>query len=173
MLLNLDRSFKVELTWLQNGAYETLATKLDEAVLACFPKDGVPITTQQCETKLQQIKEGLMYKCASRQSQSVVDTMRGVLAKMAQGFSPAESIKTGGGVYSQIWSSLPLFVRYKSRTTEEELSGAAALKAKFDDLVQMLSAENRNAQLHELDQFKAIKPCSCNHFFYFLLLVLL
>jgi len=155
MLLNLDRSFKIELAWLAGGAYQALAGVVDARILACFPTKEAAVTMAQCKARLGSLKEDMLYKMASRQSQSAVDSMASVVAKMASGMAPAESLKTAGGVFTSAWGRLPYFARYTQVGSPEKV-GVEALTAKFADLQKVLDKEKRPAQLFELDQFKAL-----------------
>ena len=52
VLLNLDRSFKVELAWLQDGAYKALGIAIKGQIVKCFATKGRAVTLAQCEARL-------------------------------------------------------------------------------------------------------------------------
>jgi hypothetical protein len=155
MLLNLDRSFKIELAWLAAGAYQALSGVVDAKIMACFPTKEAAVTMAQCRARLAALKEDMLYKMASRQSQSAVDSMASVIAKMASGMAPPESFKTAGGIFTMTWGLMPYFARY-TQVGGPDITGSEALTAKFTDLQKLLKKEKRPAQLFELDQFKAL-----------------
>ena len=159
VLLNLDRSFKVELAWLQDGAYKALGIAIKEQIVKCFATKDKAVTLAQCEARLGSLQEKQMYKVAARESQSAVDSIKAVVNKMSRGLVPAESIKTAGGVFTQVWQLLPFFVRHPTTMTEE-VTGEQALLRKLELLKRTLHKQERHAQLHELDQFKAL---ACVH----------
>jgi hypothetical protein len=159
VLLNLDRSFKIELAWLQDGAYKALGVAIKEEILKCFPSKDKAVTLSQTEAKLGSLQDTKMYTVASRESQSAVDSIKAVVHKMGKGWAPAESIKTAGGVFTQVWEKLPFFVRHPV-TMKEEVTGEQALLRKLELLKRELAKQERPAQLHELDQFKAL---ACVH----------
>ena len=115
------------------------------------------MTLAQCEARLGSLQEKQMYKIAARESQSAVDSAKAVVNKMSRGLAPAESIKTAGGVFTQVM--LPFFVRHPT-TMNEEITGEQALLRKLELLKRQLDKQSRPAQLHELDQFKAL---ACVH----------
>ena len=88
MLLNLDRSFKIELAWLASGAYQALAGVVNSSILKCLPNIDSHVTLAQSRAKLLNLKEDMLYKMASRQSQSAVDSMASVVSKMLVGVPP-------------------------------------------------------------------------------------
>ena len=153
MLLNLDRSFKIELSWLASGAYEAVAGAVDSKILASFPNKAAAVTMAQAKARLSTIKEDLLYKVASRQSQSAVDSMISVLSKMASGMPPPESIKTAGGVFTKCWQLMPHFIRHQAGS--ETFTGGEAIKMRFAELQKLLKKDKRPAQLHELELYKA------------------
>ena len=87
-LLNLDRSFKIELAWLASGAYQALAGVVNSSILKCLPNIDSHVTLAQSRAKLLNLKEDMLYKMASRQSQSAVDSMASVVSKMLVGVPP-------------------------------------------------------------------------------------
>ena len=88
MLLHLDRSFKIELAWLACGAYQALAGVVNDSILRCLPNFDSYVTLAQSRTKLLNLKEDMLYKMASRQSQSAVVSMASVVSKMLVGVPP-------------------------------------------------------------------------------------
>ena len=155
MLLNLDRSFKIELAWLASGAYQALAGAVNSSILKCLPNIDSHVTLAQSRAKLLNLKEDMLYKMASRQSQSAVDSMASVVSKMLVGMPPhPESFKTAGGVFTSAWALFPHFVKHPVKG-EDDLTGTEALVSKFGDLQKLLKKEKRPAQLYELDIFKA------------------
>ena len=88
MLLDLDRSFKIELAWLAFGAYQALAGEVNSSILRCLPKVDSYVTPAQSRTKLLNLKEDMLYKMAPRQSQSAVDSTASVVSKMLVGMPP-------------------------------------------------------------------------------------
>jgi hypothetical protein len=62
-LLNLDRTFRIELQFLAAGAYEALALKIDEKILDCFPTKERAITLQQSEKLLRALRQDAMCVC--------------------------------------------------------------------------------------------------------------
>jgi hypothetical protein len=159
MLPNLGRTFKIELAWLHNGAYQALGIAIKEKIVECLPTKDKAVTLAQAEARLATLQDTTMYKVGSRESQSQVDSIKAVVNKMGKGIAPAESIKTAGSVFTQVWSRLPFFVRHPV-TMNEEVTGEQALLRKLELLKKNLQAEGRPAQLHELDQFKAF---ACVH----------
>jgi len=155
VLLNLDRSFKIELAWLQDGAYKALGVAIKDEILKCFPTKDKAVTLSQAEAKLGSLAETKMFKVAPRESQGAVDSIKAMLRKMSKGWAPAESIKTAGGVFTQVWDRLPFFVRHPA-TMKEEFTGEQALLRKLELLKRDLAKQERPAQLHELDTFKAL-----------------
>jgi hypothetical protein len=154
-LLNLDRTFKIELAWLAGDAYAALATRMEELTMLCFPTEKVATSLAQCEKRLKALKETTMFKCSSRPSQSACDALRGVVAKMVAGSPPADSMKTGGGIYTKAWDRFQYFVRQET-SKGVMVFGEQALELRLADLQAKLKAEERPAKLHELDIFKAM-----------------
>ena len=159
VLLNLDRSFKIELAWLQDGAYQALGISVREKILACPPTKEKAVTLSQAGARLAGLQDTMMYKVSARESQSQVDSIRAAVHKMSKGLAPAESIKTAGGIFTQVWNRLPFFVRHPMTMTEE-VTGEQALCRKLELLKRLLHKEERHAQLQELDMFKAL---ACVH----------
>jgi hypothetical protein len=155
VLLNLDRSFKVELAWLQDGAYKALGIAIKDEIVKCLPTQDKAVTLAQCEARLGSLQGQQMYKVAARESQSAVDSIKAIVNKMSRGLAPPESVKTAGGVFTQVWSHLPFFVRHPATMTEE-FTGEQALLRKLELLKRDLAKQERPAQLHELDTFKAL-----------------
>lgn len=158
-MLDLDRSFKVELAWLQDGAYKALGIAIKEQIVKCFATKDKAVTPAQCEARLGSLQEKQMYKVAARESQSAVDSIKAVVNKMSRCLAPAGSIKTAGGVFTQVWSLLPFCVRHPT-TMNEEVTGEQALLRKLELFKRQLIKQERPAQLHELGQFKAL---ACVH----------
>lgn len=157
MLLNLDSSFRIELAWVAGGAHRALEEAIHKKVIACFPNKEITVSLAQCEARLHALTNSTMYKCATRASQSAVQTIRSVIGKMTRGISPAESIKTGGGLFSQVWTHMQFFVKHTPSSGSkkgQELHGQDALCAKLQELEAIVAKESRTAQLHELDVFK-------------------
>ena len=127
--------------------------------MLCFATKDKAVTMAQCEARLGSLQQKQMYKVASRESQSAVDSIKAVVNKMSRGLAPAESIKTAGGVFTQVWGLLPFFVRHPTTMTDE-VTGEQALLRKLELLKRQLDKQDRPAQLHELDQFKAL---ACVH----------
>jgi hypothetical protein len=158
MLLNLDRSFKIELAWVAQGAHRALEEAIHKKVVACFPTKDITISLAQCEARLSALMSSTMYKCATRASQSAVQTIRSVVGKMTRGIAPAESIKTGGGLFSQVWTHMQFFIKHTPSSGSkkgQELHGQDALCAKLQALEAIIAKESRAAQLFELEVFKA------------------
>ena len=59
-LLNLDRTFRIELQFLAAGAYEALGAKIEDKILECFPNEEKAITMQQCEKLLRALRKDAM-----------------------------------------------------------------------------------------------------------------
>ena len=145
MLLNLDRSFKIELAWLASGAYQAVAAAVDSRILKCFPNKDAAVTLAQSRARLLDLKDDMLYKMASRQSQSAVDSMASVVSKMVVGMAPPESFKTAGGIFTKTWGLMPHFAR-QHRQGEADLTGGDALVAKFGDLQKLLKKAAMQAQ---------------------------
>ena len=60
VLLNLDRSFKVELAWLQDGAYKALGMAIKQKIVKCFATKDKAVTLAQCEARLGSLQEKQM-----------------------------------------------------------------------------------------------------------------
>jgi len=103
-LLNLDRTFRIELQFLQEDAPNLLYEKINEGILAAFPTETKAVTLIQTQAALVKLRESEMCKLSSRASQSAVDAMTKMIAKMSSGSAPPESVKTGGEVFSSAWN---------------------------------------------------------------------
>jgi hypothetical protein len=154
-LLNLDRTFRIELQFLAGEAYEALSKRIDEKILACFPTESKAISLQQCEKLLRGLRDSVMCKTASRASQSTVDTFVKIINKMLLGSAPCETMKTGGHVYTSAWSKIKYFLREDSPSGDGQVFGTEALEIQFERLQEKLKSESRAAKLFELDVFKA------------------
>ena len=136
-------------------AYAAIAFKLEDKIAECFPTAERAVSLAQSASRLNAIRDGSMYKCASRASQSTLDAIRMTIAKMSQGTPPTHSFKTAGGLYTKIWARMPFFFREQG-ADNKIVTGELALKAKFTNLEATLAKENRHARLWELDVFKAM-----------------
>jgi len=136
-------------------AYTAIAYKLEDQIMSCFPTAEREVTLVQATSRLNALREGSMYKCASRESQSMLDAIRMTIAKMSQSTPPTASFKTAGGLYTKLWARMPFFVREQG-PDKTIVTGELALKVKFGNLEAMLKKEKRHARLWELDTFKAM-----------------
>ena len=152
-LLNLDRTFRIELQFLANEAVQLLSDKVDERIVECFPTELKAVTLPQCEKQLKALRETHMVKLCSRASQSSVDAMLKIVGKMVAGSPPADSMRTGGQVFSQAWVRLAFFVRHEASGVC--VFGEKALELQLADLEAKIEKEKRVAKLFELDVFKA------------------
>jgi hypothetical protein len=152
VLLNLDPSFKVELSWLQDGAYQALGLAIEQKIVECLPTKTVASTLSQTDAKLQALSVSQMVKLASRESQSSLQAVKMIIAKMNAGAAPADSIKVAGGLYSKLWTHLEYFVSYTGKTTT--IYGGSALKAKLSALQGLLKSRQTPVQLNELTVFQ-------------------
>ena len=105
-LLNLDRTFRIELQFLVENAAPLLAKTIDNKILDCFPTADRAITLKQTMDKLNALAHTQMCKMSSRASQSHVSAMTGLIGKMVGGAPPPDSVKTGGTVFAQAWTRL-------------------------------------------------------------------
>jgi len=154
MRITYHHAYQVELAYLMGDAYTAIAFKLEDQIVASFPTAEREVTMAQVTSRLNTIRDGSMYKCASRESQSSLDAVRMTIAKMSQSIPPTDSFKTAGGLYTKIWARLPMFVR---ETVDDEIfTGEKALQCKFDKLEATMKHEKRHARLWELDIFKAM-----------------
>jgi len=103
-LLNLDRTFRIEMQFLMEDAPNLLQRKINEQILAAFPSEAKAVTLLQTQAALVKLRESDMCKLGSRCSQSAVDAMAKMIGKMASGSAPPESVKTGGEVFSAAWT---------------------------------------------------------------------
>ena len=159
-LLNLDRTFKIELAWLAGDAYSALGKRMDELILLCFPTQSAATSLAQCEKRLTALRDTAMFKCSSRPTQSSLEALRAVVGKMVAGSPPAESMKTAGGIYTKVWDRFYYFVRHE-KDKGDIVFGEEALELKLSDLQSKLKLESRAAKLYELDIFKAMLCYIC------------
>jgi len=159
-LLNLDRTFKIELAWLAGDAYSALGKRMDELILLCFPTQSAATSLAQCEKRLTALRDTAMFKCSSRPTQSSLEALRAVVGKMVAGSPPAESMKTAGGIYTKVWDRFQYFVRHE-KDKGDIVFGEEALELKLSDLQSKLKLESRAAKLYELDIFKAMLCYIC------------
>lgn len=154
-LLNIDRSFKVELTFIGGGFAEAkVVDAVHGFILSSLPDAENAITFEASERKLLAIKELPIFKFASRTTQSDVTAVHSMVAKMKHNQAPADTIMNGDGVYSQVWTRLQFFARAKKAGTD--VFGTEALAVLIAELEEQCNHAGRPVFLHELDLFKVL-----------------
>jgi hypothetical protein len=111
LLIALDRTFLLELKWLEQHGEEAFAQAVHRKVMECFPTSSTSLTLNQSAMKLDDLLSSEMVKFSSARSQNEVKTIKRLVATMVQGLSPKESFAAGGGIFKQVWDALPNFFR--------------------------------------------------------------
>ena len=111
LLLALDRTFLLELEWLEQHGEGVFVQAVHKQILSCFPTPSVNITLNQAILKLDGLQNDEMIKFSSMRCHSELKTIKKLVATMMQGMSPKDALAAGGGIFKQVWDALPNFLR--------------------------------------------------------------
>jgi hypothetical protein len=162
MLLSLDRSFKLELEFLQQNGEAAMEKAVEKNILAALPSATKATTLSQSMQSLQDIKVSQLGRFCSHASKAQVTCVLELVANMTKGVAPDGKFATASTFYTNVWEQLPYFMRRgvvvteAGKTVKKLLVGKAALMVGFTE-VQARMAKKDAVKLHELEIYQSFK----------------
>jgi hypothetical protein len=111
LLLAMDRTFVLELSWLEQHGEQAMQDAMRRRILQCLPSAMVNITLAQCAMKLDELLHSEMGKFSSLRCQGELKSIKKQVAHMAQGMSPKLGFDAGGGIFDKVFKAMPFFLR--------------------------------------------------------------
>jgi hypothetical protein len=161
-LLSLDRSFKLELEFLQQNGEAAVQKAVETHILAVLPSSSKASSLTQSYQALQDLKESQLGKFCSHASRAQMTCVLEVVSNMTKGVGPDAKFSTASEFYASVWKQLPYFMRREVEVEEggkkvkKLLMARAALMVGFEE-VRAKVASNQLTKLHELEVYQSFK----------------
>ena len=126
-LTELDRTFHIELQFLQKTAHEMLKEQVQESVLALLPTEENDVTLERAMASLSALATSEKVQFASIEAQGCVQSVRDVVAAMIDGISPTPNIIQGSAFYRSVLHQLQFFA---TTTPSDSASSGGCLVSK-------------------------------------------
>jgi hypothetical protein len=157
-LTAMDRTFRLELAFLESGCEVALASEVGHRLLQCMPTQSTHITLDQCQVKLQALRQSQLARMASLESQAEIDTVKDIVSNMQSSISPEPSIAQGGELFKQVLHRLQFFFSHSTVATKTKPAqvtyGLDALNLHFDEMSKLMNAGSGDITLQHLEIFQ-------------------
>lgn len=110
-LTSLDRSFKLELEFLDGPAEKVLGAALDAKALGCLPSSGVAKSMQASVMALNDLQKSRFYSMMSSTHQARVDAVLELVSNMMRGITPDAKIGVESEFFGAVLARLEAFMR--------------------------------------------------------------
>ena len=138
-LTSLDRSMKIDMAILGDGAEKTLLAGMRRQMLASMPSATVSVTLESAFTAVRDLKNTKQCKCSPIAAQTEVGVVSDILANMMSGISPDPAQVCSQDVFfKEVFTKLCFFLRVAKPGGQKHHSGAAAA-AFFSELSEHAS----------------------------------
>ena len=153
MLCALDKSFILEIAFVQENGQEQLDLAVARHLIECMPTKAKAVSSSQCPKRITILRESRMVKFAALSQQSKLEVCKAVLQKMLKGIPPHGNLKDDKGLFGEFFSHLEFFARRQSGEGKAalELCGKPAVEAILSDLRASLGKCKRSATMGEMD----------------------
>jgi molybdopterin converting factor small subunit len=153
MLCALDKSFILEIAFVQENGQEQLDLAVARHLMDCMPSKQRAVTLSQCLKRVAELKDSRMVQFTALSVQSKLEVCKSVLQKMLKGIPPHINLKDDKGFFGDFFASLEFFARTRrgEGKSSVELCGKPAVEATFSALKATLAQEKRSPTMGELD----------------------
>jgi hypothetical protein len=153
MLCALDKSFILEIAFVQENGQEQLDLAVARHLVECMPSKTKVVTISQCLKRITELKDSKMVQFTALSQQSKLEVCKSVLQKMMKGIPPHISLKDDKGFFGEFFSHLEFFARARrgEGKSSVELCGKPAVEAIVSALKATLAQEKRSPTMGELD----------------------
>ena len=162
-LVSIDRSFKLELEYLNSALDTDLVETVQKQILAKLPSTRSVVTMQQAADNLAVLRSSQIGEMCSRYCQAKIEAVRDLVTNMARGVPPDSKLCEDIGFFSTVLQRLACFQR---ATVHEkvgdgmktvELVGKRALDAAFGTMRAKMKEDSSKVTLVELENFQSFK----------------
>lgn len=153
MLCALDKSFILEIAFVQESGQEQLDLAVSRHLMDCMPTKVKAVTMNQCLKKITKLKDSKMVGFAALSQQSKLEVCKNVVQKMIKGIPPHFTLKDDKGLFGDFYYHLEFFARSKPKSGKSgvELCGKAAVEAEVAGLRSSLVKEKRSPTMGDLE----------------------
>jgi molybdopterin converting factor small subunit len=153
MLCALDKSFILEIAFVQENGQEQLDLAVARHLLDCMPSKQKAVTLSQCLKRVTELKDSKMVQFTALSVQSKLEVCKSVLQKMLKGIPPHLNLKDDKGFFGDFFTHLEFFARARrgEGKSSVELCGKPAVEASVSALKATLAQEKRSPAMGELD----------------------
>ena len=158
-LLALDRSFRIELQFMSDGAEAGLEAAAQRLVLDALPSSIVGRTLAESSSLLDGIRDKPFWKFCSLKAQAQVDCVRELVAGMKQNVSPKAEIVSGGGFYVEVLKRLEWFMTHTctDNGAKEVVRGKDALDRAWGEVAASIKSAPSTISYGHLEVFHTFK----------------
>jgi len=153
MLCALDKSFVLEIAFVQENGQEQLDLAVARHLLDCMPTKQKAVTLSQCLKRVAELRDSKMVQFTALSVQSKLEVCKSVLQKVLKGIPPHSSLKDDKGFFGDFFTHLEFFARARRGEGKSlvELCGKPAVEATVSSLKATLAQEKRPPAMSELD----------------------
>ena len=161
-LLSLDRSFKLELEFVQQNGEAAVQKAVETSILAVLPSATRASSLTQSYQALQDLKQSQLGKFCNHASKAQVTCVLEVVGNMSKGVCPDNKFSSASDFYALVWKQLPHFMRREVEVMEGDtmvkklLMGRPALMVGFEEIRAKMESK-QVTKLHELEIYQSFK----------------
>lgn len=161
-LMSLDRSFKLELEFLEGPAEGVLGASLDAKALACLPTATIAMSLLDSVSQLNDLLKTKFCNMMPTKHQARVDAVLELVSNMMRGISPDSKIGGDSAFFRSVLERLATFMRLESASGSgtapaQSLVGQPALAAKLRLMKARVETAGDSVKLLDLEAFQAFK----------------
>ena len=134
-LSQVDRWFRIEMAFWFGSMGEEGETRLNAAMLACFPTAEQRLSLAECDNKFKQLSDNKLLSFCGQGMQSVFSTVHGYINKLLQGRCPSIAGISESPFLADVKLRLSYFITFEEPESNTQASttiiGVKALKKHF------------------------------------------
>lgn len=163
-LCSLDRSFRLELEFLENSAVPLLEQAVETRILERLPTPAATTTVNQTASALAELRSSRFGSMVSHTGQAKIDAVHELVANMSRGICPATAIGQQEGFYASVLSKLAFFMTFEipgqtgdTPTEPSVVAGQPAVAAAFAAMKLRMAGENTQVKLVDFEPLQTFK----------------
>lgn len=150
-LVSLDKTFRIELDYVESHLAPALLNILEGQLLLALPSGLRVLSMTMSSLELSKIATSDLAKMLGGVMQRKIEAVQEIVQHLFRGIAPDQTIGDASSFYKNVLAQLPFFVRHGT------LSGSAALKEVFKELQQKVAMAPKELLLSDLEQVQAFK----------------
>ena len=161
-LLSLDRSFKLELEFLQQNGEAAVQQAVEANILAVLPSATRASSLTQSYQALQDLKQSQLGKFCTHSPKAQMTCVLDVVGNMSKGVCPDIKFASASDFYALVWQQLPHFMGRGVEVMEGDtmvkklLMGRPALMVGFEEIRAKMESK-QVTKLHDLGIYQSFK----------------